>query len=41
MAPMSKKLMKNVDLDEPTSFLDHVYIWDALNVNVKRNEACY
>ena len=25
MAPMWKKLMKNVDLDEPTSFLDHVY----------------
>ena len=23
-APMWKKLMKNVDLDEPTSFLDHV-----------------
>ena len=21
-----KKLMKNVDLDEPTSFLDHVYL---------------
>ena len=25
-APMWKKLMKNVDLDEPTSFLDHVYL---------------
>ena len=24
MAPMWKKLMENVDLDEPTSFLDHV-----------------
>ena len=24
MAPMWKKWMKNVDLDEPTSFLDHV-----------------
>ena len=23
MTPMWKKLMKNVDLDEPTSFLDH------------------
>ena len=23
MAPMWKKLIKNVDLDEPTSFLDH------------------
>ena len=26
LAPMWKKLMKNVDLDEPTSFLDHVYL---------------
>ena len=26
MAPMMKKLMKNVDLDEPTSSLDHVYL---------------
>ena len=26
MAPMWKKLMKNVDLDEPRSFLDHVYL---------------
>ena len=26
MAPMWKKLMNNVDLDEPTSFLDHVYV---------------
>ena len=26
MAPMWKKLMKNVDLEEPTSFLDHVYV---------------
>ena len=26
MAPMRKKLMKNVDLDEPTSLLDHVYL---------------
>ena len=26
MAPMWKKLMKHVDLDEPTSFLDHVYL---------------
>ena len=24
MVPMWKKLMKNVDIDEPTSFLDHV-----------------
>ena len=26
MVPMWKKLMKNVDIDEPTSFLDHVYL---------------
>ena len=26
VAPMWKKLMKHVDLDEPTSFLDHVYL---------------
>ena len=26
MAPMWKKQMKNVDLDEPTSFLDHVHL---------------
>ena len=26
MAPMWKKLMKHSDLDEPTSFLDHVYL---------------
>ena len=26
MAPMWKKLMKNVDIDEPTSFLDNVYL---------------
>ena len=26
MAPMWKKLMKNVDLDEPTSFLDNVHL---------------
>ena len=24
MVPMWKKLMKNVDIDEPTSFIDHV-----------------
>ena len=23
---MRKNLMKNVDIDEPTSFLDHVYL---------------
>ena len=26
VAPMWKKLTKHVDLDEPTSFLDHVYL---------------
>ena len=26
MAPMWKKLMKNVETDEPTTFLDHVYV---------------
>ena len=26
MAPMWKKVMKDVDLDEPTSFLDRVYL---------------
>ena len=26
MAPMWKTLMKNVDMDEPISFLDHVYL---------------
>ena len=26
IAAMWKKLMKNVDLDEPTSVLDHVYL---------------
>ena len=26
MAPMRKKWMKNVDIDELTSFLDHVYL---------------
>ena len=31
--PTSKILMKDVDLGEPTSFLDHVYL-GALNENV-------
>ena len=26
LAPMWKKLMKNVHIEEPTSFLDHVYL---------------
>ena len=36
MASMRKKLMKLVDLDEPISFLDHVFFLDALNVNASR-----
>ena len=36
MASTWKKLMKNVDQDEPTSFLDHVCFGDVLNVNAKR-----
>ena len=26
MAPMWKKMMKHVDIDEPTTFLDHLYL---------------
>ena len=26
LVPMCKKLMKDVNIDEPTSFLDHVYL---------------
>ena len=37
-APVWEKLMKLVDLGEPTSFLDHVKNWDVLNVNVKRTK---
>ena len=33
--PMWKALYKEVDLGEPTSFLDH-YTWDALKDNVKQ-----
>ena len=33
--PMWKLLNKEVHLGEPTSFLDHVYTWDALNDNAK------
>ena len=36
MAPMWKKWMKSVDLVEPTSFLDHVYLGHALSVNANR-----
>ena len=35
--PTWKKLMKLVDLGEPTSFLDHVS-WDALNMNANRTK---
>ena len=38
MTPMWKKLMKHVDLDEPTSFLDHIFL-DALNVNANRTKS--
>ena len=34
VAPMWKNLMKNVDIDEPTSFPDST--WDALSVNANR-----
>ena len=33
--PCGKRWMKNVDIDEPTSFLAHI-TWDALNVNANR-----
>ena len=36
MAHMCKKLLKNVDIDEPTSFLDHIKCWDVPSVNAKR-----
>ena len=29
-------LIREVDLGEPTSFLDHVFFWSALNENAKR-----
>ena len=35
MAPMWKKWMKNVDIDQPTSFLGHVFV---PSVNAKPNE---
>ena len=37
MAPMRKKLMQEVDLDEPTSFLDHVYL-GCTQCECKKNE---
>ena len=33
--PMWKVHNKEVDLGEPTSFLDHVYLWGVLKDNVK------
>ena len=36
VTPVRKKLMKNVDLDEQTSFLT-TYVWDALNVNARND----
>ena len=40
MTSMWKKLMRNVDLDEPTSFLDHVYLgWTRREC--KPNEIIY
>ena len=38
MAPMWKKLINIVDLDEPTSFLDHVY-WGCAQGECKPNES--
>ena len=37
VAPMWKKLMKEVELEEPTSFLDHVY-WGCTQRECKPNE---
>ena len=37
VTPMWKKLMKIVDLGEPTSFLDHVYV-DCTQRECKSNE---
>ena len=31
-------MMENVDIVEPTSFLDRVYLGDVLTVNAKPNE---
>ena len=38
MAPTWKKLMTNVDIDEPMSFLHHVYL-DVLNVNANQKKS--
>ena len=37
MGHMWKKLMKNVDLDEPTPFREN--IWDALNLHANRTKS--
>ena len=37
LAPTWKKLMQNVDIDEPTSFLDHVY-WGCTQGECKPTE---
>ena len=37
LAPMRKKLMKDVDIEEPTSFLDHVYL-ECTQRECKANE---
>ena len=38
MAPMWKKLMNLVEFGEPTSFPDHVYVVDVLNVSANRTK---
>ena len=38
MSPMCHKVMKLINLGEPTSFLDYIYIWDAPNVNANRTK---
>ena len=40
MAPMWKKLMKHVDIDEPTSFLAHVYL-GCIQRECKPNETLF
>ena len=41
MTHMWKKLIKNVDLDEPTSFLDHAYFLGCTQLECKPNEVNY
>ena len=40
MDHMWKQLMELVDLDEPTSFLDHACFWKVLNGNANRTRDC-